>query len=195
MSSHSLSPSLGGDADPAASSMLAALARLERRLDERLGRLERLAQSLAPAAQLVANAPGAVAMLADTFDGVAARLGDAGVDLDERMRSVARALEVATAPRAVAGLASLVESKMLEPTALAVISQLAAALAHPGASSPVGLWGSMRALGDEDVQRALGFLLAVARQFGKNLAAGELDACRDRIGAASAHALEAGASR
>jgi hypothetical protein len=169
-----------------AATIVAALERIE----QRLAAVERVALTLAPTAALTATLPGAVAMLADTFDGVAARLGEAGVDLDERMRSVLRAIEVATAPRAVAGLTSLVESKALEPTSLAVISQLAAALAHPGATPPVGLWGAMRALGDADVQRALGFLLAVARQFGKNLAAGEVDACRDRLTEASHLLLE-----
>lgn len=166
--------------------VLAALERLE----QRLATVERVALSLAPTAELTATLPGAVAMLADTFDGVAARLGEAGVDLDARMRSVLYAVEVATAPRAVAGLSSLVESKLLEPTALAVISQLAGALAHPGAAPPVGMWGALRALGDADVQRALGFLLAVARQFGKNLAAGEVDACRERLDTTAAHLLE-----
>ncbi|HRC54662.1 MAG TPA: DUF1641 domain-containing protein [Kofleriaceae bacterium] len=165
--------------------VLAALERIERRL----AAVERVALTAAPAAQLTSTLPGAVAMLVDTFDGIAAKLGDAGVDLDERMRSVVRALEVATAPRAVDGLASLVESKLLEPTALAAVSQLAAALADPGATPSVGAWGALRALRDPDVQRALGFLLAVARQFGKNLAAGSVDACRDRLEGTRANRL------
>ena len=167
--------------------VLAALERIE----QRLAAVELVAGALAPASGLLATVPGAVAMMADTFDGVALRLGDAGVDLDERMRSVLRAIEVATAPRAVAGLASLVESRLLEPSALAVVSQLAAALADPGAARPVGMWGAMKALRDPDVQRALGFLLAIARQFGKNLASGEIDACRDRLDHAVPHRLEA----
>jgi hypothetical protein len=58
--------------------------------------------------------PGAVAVAADTLDGLAARLGAAGIDLDALMMAVLRAVEVATAPRAVNGLAS-VESRLLEP--------------------------------------------------------------------------------
>lgn len=167
--------------------VLAALARIE----QRLAAVEQVAVALNPAGGMLATLPGAVAMMADTFDGVAERLGEAGVDLDERMRSVLRAVEVATAPRAVAGLASLVESRLLEPSALAVVSQLASALADPGAAQPVGMWGAMKALRDPDVQRALGFLLAIARQFGKNLASGEVDACRDRLDHAVPHRLEA----
>jgi hypothetical protein len=110
----------------------------------------------------------------------------------KRRRTVTyRHCEVSTAPRAVAALASLVESRLLEPSALAVVSQLAAALADPGPARPVGMWGALKALRDPDVQRALGFLLAVARQFGKNLAAGEVEACRDRLDHAVPHQLEA----
>lgn len=168
------------DKDP----VLAALTRIERRLAE----VERVTTALAPLADLVATAPGGVGMLTDTVDQLAAKLQDEGIDLDERLRSAVRAVEVATAPRAVNGLATLVESRMLEPSALAVISQLAAALAEPGPQKPVGMWGAMRALREPDVQRALGFLLAVARTFGKHLADGELDACRDRLLTASATA-------
>lgn len=177
----------GPPAPRAPDPVLAALERIE----ARLAAVERVAATIAPAAALTATLPGAVAMLADTFDGVAARLGDAGVDLDHRMRCVAKAVEVSTAPRAVNGLASLVESKLLEPSALAVVSQLASALAAPGETTPVGVWGAMRALRDPAVQRALGFLLAVARQFGKNLEDGDVEACRDRLDAAQTKLLEA----
>jgi hypothetical protein len=168
------------DTDP----VLAALTRIERRLAE----VERVTTALAPLADLIGAAPGGVAMMTDTVDTLAAKLQGDGVDLDERLRSAVRALEVATAPRAVHGLATLVESQMLEPSALAVISQLAAALAEPGETRPVGVWGAMRALRDADVQRALGFLLAVARTFGRHLGDGELDACRDHLLTASATA-------
>jgi hypothetical protein len=161
--------------------VVSALERLERRL----AAVEQVATAIAPLAGLAATAPGAVALATDSFDALAARLADAGVDLDERMRSVVRAVEVSTAPRAVNGLASLVESRLLEPSALAVLSQLAAALAEPGPSRPVGAWGALRALRDPDVQRAVGFLLAIARQFGKHLAAGDVDACRERLGDAT----------
>lgn len=200
VSSLSGTPSAGAPSSPKDGDALPAVLAALERLELRLARLERAVEAsgavTGPLVGLAETLPGAVALLADSFDGVAARLGEAGVDLDARMRSVARALEVATAPRAVAGLASLVESKLLEPTALAAVSQLAAALAHPGAAPPVGMWGAMRALGDADVQRALGFLLAVARQFGKNLGGGGVDACRDRLDAASTHLLsEPGAAR
>jgi len=159
---------------PTGDPVLAALARIEARLAE----VERVTSALAP---LIDAAPGGVAMLTDTVDTVAAHLGERGVDLDARLHSVLRALEVSTAPRAVNGLAALVESKLLEPTALAVVSRLAAALAEPGDAKPVGTWGLLRALRDPDVQRAVGFLLAVAREFGRHLGTGELEECRQHL--------------
>jgi uncharacterized protein DUF1641 len=177
--------SLPREPDP----VLVALERIERRLAE----VERVTSSLAPVADLIAAVPGGIATLTDTVDTLAARLGDRGVDLDDRLRSVVRAVEVSTTPRAVHALAALVESQLLEPSALAVVSRLAAALAEPGAAEPVGMWGAMRALRDPDVQRALGFVLAVGRTFGRHLGTGELEACRDRLinAPAIAGALEA----
>ncbi len=162
------------DLAPATDPVLASLQRIEQRLAE----VERVTSALAP---LVDAVPGGIGMLTDTVDTVAARLGERGVDLDARLHCALRAVEVSTAPRAVNGLAALVESKMLEPSTLAVISRLAAALADPGDTKSVGVWGMMRALRDPDVQRAVGFMLAVAREFGRNLATGELDECRQHL--------------
>lgn len=158
--------------------LLDALARIERRIAE----VERVTSALAP---LVEAAPGAVGMFTDTFDTIAARLGERGVDLDARLHSVVHAVEVSTSPRAVNGLAALVESRMLEPSALAVVSRLAAALADPGEAKPVGTFGLLKALRDPDVQRALGFLLAVAREFGRHLNTGELEESKQRLLAAA----------
>lgn len=161
--------------------VLAALERIE----QRLAAVERVTGALAP---LVEAAPGGLGMIADSVDTLAARLAERGVDLDGRLHSMLRALEVSTAPRAVNGLAALVESKLLEPTALAAVSHLAAALADPGEARPVGLWGLVRALRDPEVQRALGFVLGVAREFGRHLGTGELEACRQHLLAAATEA-------
>lgn len=172
-------PKVSSPPGPAqADRLLATLERIERRIAE----VERVTSALAP---LVDAAPGGVAMFVDTVDSVAAKLAGQGVDLDARLHSVVRALEVSTAPRAVHGLAALVESKLLEPSALAVLSRLAAALAEPGETKAVGTWGLLRALRDPDVQRALGFLLGIAREFGRHLETGELEECRQKLLAAS----------
>ncbi|MEZ4361294.1 MAG: DUF1641 domain-containing protein [Kofleriaceae bacterium] len=175
--------------EPTSAQLEPVLAALER-IEQRLAAVERVAQSIAPTAQLTETVPGAVAMIVDTFDGVAAQLGERGVNLDERMRSVVRALEVATAPRSVDGLATLVASRLLDPAALAVLDQLAAALADAAPAPPVGAWGALRALRDPDVQRALGFMLGVARTLGQHLNGAELEAGRARLSSATTHLLE-----
>jgi hypothetical protein len=161
-------------ATPATDPVLAALERIERRL----AAVEHVTSALAP---LVDAAPGGLAMLTDTIDTLAAKVGDTGVDLDARLHSVLRAVEVATSPRAVNGLAALVESKMLDAKALAVISRLADALAESGDAKPIGTWGLLRSLRDPDVQRALGFLVAIARDLGRHLSSGELEQCREHL--------------
>lgn len=166
---------------PTSDPVLDALTRIERRLAE----VERVTSALAPLADLVATAPGGLAMLTDTVDSLAARVEAPG-ELDARVRSVLRAVEVATKPRAVHGLATLIESDLLAPSVLAVLSQLASALSDPGASRPVGTIGVLRAMRDHDVQRALGFLFAVARTFGHRLAEGELEAAEQKLLTATA---------
>ena len=167
-------PTLAPTVDP----VLAALERIERRLAD----VERVASALAP---LVEAAPGGLAMLTDTVDTLAAKASDAGINLDARLHSVLRAFEVATSPRAVNGLAALVESKMLDAKALAVVSRLADALAESGDAKPIGTWGLLRSLRDPDIQRALGFLVAIARDLGRHLSTGELEACRQHLLAAT----------
>lgn len=173
-----VSPSPSASSAAPGDPVFAALERIERRIAE----IERVTGALAP---LVDAAPGGAAMVVDAFDALAARLGERGTDLDARLHSAVRAVEVSTGPRAVNGLAALVESKLLEPSALAVVSRLAAALAEPGDARPVGLLGLLRALRDPDVQRALGFVLAMGREFGRQLATGELEQCRQRLLAAT----------
>jgi uncharacterized protein YjgD (DUF1641 family) len=165
---------------PSATSGDPVLAALDR-IEQRLADVERVTAGLSPAATALGALPGGVAMLTDTIDALAAHLADHGIDVDARLRSVLRAVEVSTTPRAVNGLAALVESRLLDPSALAVVSRLAAALADPGDTAPVGVWAALRALREPDVQRALGFVLAVARAFGRHLDRGELDACRERL--------------
>lgn len=165
-------------APPAPDPVLAALERIERRLTA----VERVTSALAP---LVEAAPGGLAMLTDTVDMLAAKAGDAGVNLDARLHSALRAVEVATSPRAVNGLAALVESKMLDPKALAVISRVADALSESGDAKPIGTWGLLRSMRDPDIQRALGFVVAIARELGRHLSTGELEECRQHLLAAT----------
>ncbi len=83
-----------------------------------------------------------------------------------------------TAADAAPALRSLVDSDMLRPEVIAVLSLAADALvegrrrAETGASDPGGIFGLMRALKDPEVQRGLGFVLEVARALGRGMGAG-----------------------
>ena len=135
-------------------------------LVERLGTVE-------SALRLADQVPGAVATITDIVDGLAARLAADGVDVDARVQTAVRLLERLTAPRTSAALETLLDSGMLDERALGALARLAEALGAAGETAPpsVGAWGAFRALGDPDIQRALGFLLTIAKGLGRALAA------------------------
>jgi uncharacterized protein YjgD (DUF1641 family) len=74
--------------------LAASVDRLERRLD-------RLETSLARVDALAQQASPVLAALTDVADSLAARAGDAGVDVDARLRSALRMVERLTAPETV----------------------------------------------------------------------------------------------
>jgi hypothetical protein len=144
--------------------LVAVLERLDARLarlEQRMGRLDAVESQL----------PALLATATDTVDSIVARLGDAGFDLDERMRSLARAADRLTSPEAIAALDSMLGSGVLDPSAVAVLGKLGRAIAASGAESSerVGAFGLLRALRDPTIQRALGFTLRLAREFGQAL--------------------------
>ncbi len=105
------------------------------------------------------------------------------MDVDARLHDVLRLADRMTSPetvRATEGLlihldaiALLARSGVLDSGALSVLEQAARALTR-AAERPapaVGALGALRALGDPGVQRALGFLVEVARGLGQGLGA------------------------
>jgi uncharacterized protein YjgD (DUF1641 family) len=154
-------------------SVAATLERIEARLD----RLEELATKIDRVGE---ELPKAVATLTDTADELIGRIQASGVDLDERARILLRVAERLTAPEALEAIEALLsqlgsvravlESGVLAPQAVDVVARAAGALSQASDAPPVGAWGAMRALGDPEVQRALGFLLGVAKGFGAQLA-------------------------
>ena len=146
------------------------------RIDRRLERLEALAARLESAA---GQAPSAVAAATDTFDHWMEQLGERGVDLDERVKNLLVAFDHLSSTPVVSLLGellshaedvrALLRSGVLEPHALNVVGELGRVLAESGREPPprVGMLGALRALGEPDVQRALGFLICLARAFGK----------------------------
>lgn len=110
---------------------------------------------LAEAAQA---APGLIAMAVDTLDEALANLRAQGVDVEDLVRRVLRMVK------------ALVDSHVLDERPVAVVSSAAQALAESATSAtPASPLVLLRALGDPDTQRALGFLLAFAKVFGAKL--------------------------
>lgn len=159
-----------GDSDR----VLDALARIERRL-------ARVEATLDEVSSLKDRAPALLAMITDTLDQKIAQGRESGIDMDERLRVILHVAERLTTPAALRMAESLVDnlpalegflsSGVLAPGPVEVVSKAGAALADVELARPrsVGAWGAFRAMGDPDIQRALGFALAFARIFGKSL--------------------------
>lgn len=103
------------------------------------------------------QAPDTLAMLVDSIDQRVAAL-DGGNDLSERVTTLARIAE-----------------RVTSPSALELVGRAGEALtlAQQTVPHPVGAFGLLRALSDRDVQHALGFAFAFAREFGRSLEPGQ----------------------
>jgi hypothetical protein len=149
--------------DPREDRLLETLQRLERRvehLDDAVRRLE----------GATAQIPAVVATVTDIVDGLIARLAARGIDVDDRMRALLRAADHLTSPRALDALASVLSSEILAHQTTEVIGRVGRAIVTAEHEArPVGAWGLVRALRDPEIQRAAGFLIAMARRFGEEL--------------------------
>jgi len=150
-----------GDADARVRELTTLLERVTQ--PEMLGQLTRLADVLEAA-------PGLVAMAADTVDELAGQAMAEGVDPNEIVR-LARDVFYAAASRAPelrVEVDALIHSGLLDPRTLNTLGNVARALAEASQGPPqkLGLFGALRALGDDDVQRAIGFLMNAASRFG-----------------------------
>ncbi|UJR84515.1 DUF1641 domain-containing protein [Sandaracinus amylolyticus] len=181
---------LAGATDTFDHAMRAAAARgidVDERARIALRLLERITQpdtmrALERVLELAEQSPAAIAMAADTLDSLAARVQQAGIDLDARADNVLRAAERLSSDRAVAlieasleradAIRSVIESGALDPAAVAVVSKagraLAEAASEPGAS--LGALGLLRAMSDAEIRAANGFLVRFARHLGRALA-------------------------
>ena len=150
-----------GDAD---ARILASLATLER--ITRPQTLDRL-RGLLDAAEA---APGLIAVLGDTFDEFAARAAREGIDLARVLPDLAEALFVVLKLLSGEGTQTSLRAA-LAPEHLAVLEKTANAVAVAVAQPEraVGPLGALAALRDPHTKRAIGFALAVARQFGSQL--------------------------
>lgn len=137
---------------------------------ERLTRPQTLA-SLRRVVDVAESAPHLVATAADVFDELMLEASREGLDLTHLVGDTKRLLmgllRLTTSPE----LRALMASGMLDPRALTTLGSVARTVVEANETEPprVGMFGAVRALGSEDVQRALGFLLRVAGGFGRSL--------------------------
>jgi uncharacterized protein YjgD (DUF1641 family) len=143
-----------------------------------------VASSLELLLAMVPQAPAAVAMAADSVDGVVSRLRASGIDVEARARLLGRAIERLTSPEALDLLVTVLarldavrgvlESGVLDPSTTKVVGTAGQALvrtARERIDDGPGALGVLRALGDGDVRAAVGFTLRFAKHFGRSLKA------------------------
>jgi hypothetical protein len=164
-------PHVDGAASVEARTVLEGLARIERRLDA--------VEALARGARR--DAEGAIGGAVDTLDGLVARMQQAEIDPDERLRNLLTVAEALSSARAVAlidaslsradAIRAVLESGVLDPGAVAIVSKAGRALADAARDEGPGLGalGLVRAIGDADVRAASGLLVRFARRLGRAL--------------------------
>jgi len=142
-------------------------------------RIESMAQvidALRPLVELAQQAPAFLATAGDSVDELVRKATDNGVDVERGIiNGAGAALRFGASMDAqkVEALEALLNSGVLDPGALRIVGELGKALGETAAapSSSLGPMGLYRAMKQPDVQRALGFLMAVAQRFGSRLGA------------------------
>ena len=105
-----------------------------------------------------------------------ARAAGAATGLDLRQTTSQLSTLIPTLAEASPAINRILESPILEPEPIAVLSETAVSLvkglkAAQEHQKKVGLKGLYQATKDDDVQRGLGFIIEVARAFGRDIAA------------------------
>ena len=143
-------------------------------IEERTRAIAEVAEGLRPLIALAQQAPAFVAVLIDSFDEAVRTAIDKGIDVERGVLNGAEAalrFGATMDAEKVRELDALLKSGVLAPGTLRIIGELGRALtetaAAPAATS--GLFGLLKALGQPDVQRALGFLVTFAERFGRRL--------------------------
>lgn len=119
--------------------------------------------------------PDALATVVDILDTEYMRAADRGYDPERTLRQAFGALGRLGELFRSDEFQALLDSGVLDPSALEVVGGLGSALvetqdeAARGQTPRQGLFGLLGALRDPDVQHALGFLTTVAKKFGRSL--------------------------
>lgn len=152
--------------------ILAALERIEKRLDE--------VQAIAEKA--VNDSRDAVATVTDTVDQLIGKAQSQGIDLDRRLANLIRAAERLSSNEAIQTLEEtfgrieqirvVLTSGILDPASVAIVAKAGRSLASAAAEPPaeVGMFGLLRAMSERETRVAAGFLVQFARRMGAALA-------------------------
>jgi hypothetical protein len=143
-------------------------------IEERTRVLADVAEGLRPLIALAQQAPALVAIAMDSFDDAVRTARDKGIDVERGVLNGAEAalrFGATMDAQKVRELDALLNSGVLAPATLRIVGELGRALTETAAAppSPAGLVALLRALGQPDVQRALGFLVTFAERFGRRL--------------------------
>lgn len=166
-------------------------------IDKLLTRLDTVEHAVSNLATMMQQGPGMVAMVADMADEAYRTADSNGVSVDERLKQALLLAEKLTAPAMVEkldglftlsdqlpGLISMTLDSLddgmqkaiangIDPQVLAhTLGQTGEALCEAKATPPAkvgGIFGLLRALNDDDRQKALGFLMNFLKNFGSKL--------------------------
>jgi uncharacterized protein YjgD (DUF1641 family) len=160
----------------------ASVAAIVQSIEERTQTIAAMSDALRPLLALAPQAPALIAVLMDSFDEAMRMAHDKGIDVERGVLNGAEAalrFGVTMDTERVRELDALLNSGVLAPGTLRVVGELGRALTDTAASPPatLGVVGLLKALGQPDVQRALGFLVTFAEHFGRRLR--ELPAVQD----------------
>jgi hypothetical protein len=156
----------GADPAPAAATL--------HTLEARTRAIAEVAEGLRPLIALAQQAPAFVAIALDSFDEVVRVAHDRGIDVERGVLNGAEAalrFGATMDAERVRELDALLNSGVLAPATLRIVGELGRALTETAAAPPTtaGVVALLRALGQPDVQRALGFLVTFAERFGRRL--------------------------
>lgn len=151
-----------------------ALAASLQGIEERVRVVSEVTEGLRPLITLAQQAPALIAVVMDSLDEVVRTAADRGVDIERGVLNGAEAaLRFGATMEAdkVRELDALLKSGVLAPGTLRIIGELGRALTDTAAVPPAtpGVLAMVKALGQPDVQRAMGFLLTFAQRFGARL--------------------------
>jgi hypothetical protein len=155
---------------PPSKSVTSPALRSQELLEHISQRLDRIEARMAQLDPIIEQLPGLFAMGVDTFDDFAAMSAKRGYELDYFLKTafelVPRIQDVLSSPEFI----SLMDSGMLSPNTLSVLSRAADAInSAKNVSGEAGLFNVMRSTRDKGVRRALHFAMQVLREFGARL--------------------------